>query len=349
MFISFEKNNNMKIKFLTLIMAAILFSCNQEDNGQPVDQVSTTNLQEAQLSGRGGCRFEKTLNYKLTTDPVFAANYEANEAHIADYVSRLEAGSETARRNLETLTIRVVVNNIYRNNPLPMDLIEGQIEQLNNAFAGRLDRVPGIPADGGRFNARDTRIRFVLDEVKFRRNQRIFRDNSDLYRRSTGGIDPTKSNTRINIYVADLVVASNFENFMIGDSAFPGGVDAVFDHIFVDQLAFGVRSGNGFLNEGKLLAHEMGHYFGLFHLPGRITALCSFDDAVNDTPNCTNNYSASDLVPGPTTTTCGSQDMYWNLMSFADDAQRFMFTNGQRNRMRGTLENGGARSNFVRR
>jgi len=35
-------------------------------------------------------------------------------------------------------------------------------------------------------------------------------------------------------------------------------------------------------------------------------------------------------------------------MALSDDAQRFMFTNGQRNRMRGSLENG-ARSNFVRR
>ncbi len=348
MFINFEKNNNMKIRFLTLIMTAALFSCNKEDNVQSVDQLSTTNPQEAQLFVRGECRFEKTLNYKLTTDPVFAANYEANEAHIADYVSRFEADSETARRNLETLTIRVVVNNIYRNNPLPMDLIEGQIEQLNNAFSGRLERVPGIPANGGRFNARDTRIRFVLDEVKFRRNQKIFENNTDLYRRSTGGINPTKRNTRINIYVADIIVASNFENIIFGDSAFPGDAQDAFDHIYVDQLAFGVRPGNGFANEGKLLAHEMGHYFGLFHLPGRITELCSFDDAVGDTPNCTSNNGASDLVPGPTTTTCGSQDMYWNLMTDADDAQKFMFTNGQRNRMRGALD-GGARSNFVRR
>ena len=43
MFINFEKNNNMKIRFLTLIMAAALFSCNQEDNSQSVDQLSTTN------------------------------------------------------------------------------------------------------------------------------------------------------------------------------------------------------------------------------------------------------------------------------------------------------------------
>ena len=336
----------MKIKFLTLIIAAGLFSCNQEDTLQTVEQLSSTNTQLVNLPARGECRFEKTLNYKLTTDPIFAANYKSNELHIAKYVGRFKEESKTARRNLKTLTIKVVVNNVYRDNPLPMDLIDGQIEQLNNAFAGRLERVRGIPRDGGRFNARDTKIRFVLDEVKLRRNQRIFENNSDLYRRSTGGIDPTNTSTTINIYVADIISASNFENFIPGDSAFPGEGDAELDHIYIDQLAFGVREGNGFLNEGKLLAHEMGHYFGLFHLPGRRTLSCSFDDAVGDTPNTSSNHSAPNLVTGATTTTCGSQDMYWNLMTLADDAQRFMFTNGQRNRMRANLD-GGLRSNFV--
>ena len=46
------------------------------------------------------------------------------------------------------------------------------------------------------------------------------------------------------------------------------------------------------------------------------------------------NNSISDLLLGATTT-CDSQDMYWNLMAVFNDAQRFMFTNGQCHIMRG--------------
>lgn len=336
----------MKINILTLIMVAGLFSCNQEDVLQNEQQSLILKGQELPLPGRGECRFEKSLNYNLETNPDFASKFEANETRISKHLKALEEESKTGKRNLETLTVKVVVNNIYRTSPISMERIEGQIEQLNNAFAGKLERVRRIPADGGKFNARDTKIRFVLDDVKTRRNQKIFTDIFDLYRRNTGGIDPT--NNTINIYVANIIEASNFELFTPGDAAFPNSVDDAFDHIFIDQIAFGVRpNGDGFLSGGKLLAHEMGHYFGLFHLPGRITNSCRFDDAVGDTPNSSSNNNSPDLVVGPTTTTCGSQDMYWNLMSLSDDAQRFMFTNGQRNRMRANLD-GGARSNFVR-
>lgn len=335
----------MKNTVLTLLTLVTIFSCNQEDVVQDELQ-STSNNNELLLSGRGECRFDKSLNNKLKTSPEFETKFAINEARVADLVKRMEEDSKTSRPKLKTLTIKVVVNNVYRTSPLSMDVIEGQIEQLNNAFAGRLDRVKGIPANGGRFNAGNTKIKFVLEDVKFRRNQKIFRDIFDLFKRSTGGIDPTNSSSSINIYVANIIEATDFELFTPGDAAFPDSVDAEFDHVFIDNLAFGVKpGGDGFLNEGKLLAHEMGHYFGLFHLPGRTTNSCRFDDAIGDTPNSSSNNNAPDLSPGRETTTCGSQDMYWNLMTLANDSQRFMFTNGQRNRMRAILN--GTRNNFV--
>ena len=72
-------------------------------------------------------------------------------------------------------------------------------------------------------------------------------------------------------------------------------------------------------------------------VPGRRTETCRFDDAVGDTPNCSTLYFG-DVNTGSSTTTCGSQDMYWNFMNNTDDSEKFMFTNGQRNRMRATLD-----------
>lgn len=245
---------------------------------------------------------------------------------------------KSGKQNLPIYTIKVVVNNIYKTNPLSRARIDRQIARLNEAFAGQLrDRPSGLPSNAERFNAGDTRIRFVLDEVKTRRNQRNFSNNSELYARSTGGIDPTSPGTRVNIYVANLLDSRNFSGDFIGDAGFPGEGDPEFDHVFVDQLAFDVRNGSGELNEGKILVHEMGHYFNLNHLPGRRTFTCRFDDAVGDTPNSSRLYFG-DVDTGSSTTTCGSQDMYWNFMANTNDSEIFMFTNGQRTRMRATLD-----------
>ncbi len=328
----------MKKTIITCIaLCAIFLACNNEEDATatPTDLFSTVEFEKIRL--RTAQHFDDKLNSKLENDPEFARKYAENEEFVKVYSKVQEEKEKSGKRNLPIYTIKVVVNNIYRSQPLSMELIEGQIERLNQAFRGRLSGPSGLPSNARRFNAGDTRIRFELDKVKFRRNQRRFKNNTDLYARSTGGINPTLPGRRINIYVADLIVASGFEIGFVGDAGFPDEGDPEFDHVFIDALAFGVRPGSGKLNEGKTLAHEIGHYFNLLHLPGKTTETCRFDDAVGDTPNSTRLYFG-DVSTGRSTTSCGSQDMYWNFMNNTDDSERFMFTNGQRNRMRATLD-----------
>ncbi len=324
------------IAMCTALCAIFLACSNEEDATATLTDLSST-VEFENLKLRTAQRFDDKLNAKLENDPEFALKYAENEAFIKAYSKAEEEKAKSGKSNLPIFTIKVVVNNIFRSRPLPMELIEGQIERLNEAFRGRLSGPSGLPSNAERFNAGDTRIRFELDEVNFRRNQRRFTNNTDLYARSTGGINPTLPGRRLNVYVADLIVASDFEIGIVGDGAFPGEGDPEFDHVFVDALAFGVRPGNGRLNEGKVLAHEIGHYLNLFHLPGRRTESCRFDDAVGDTPNSSTLYFG-DVNTGRSTTSCGSQDMYWNFMNNTDDSEIFMFTNGQRNRMRATLD-----------
>ncbi len=326
-----------KILVSCAVLCILVSACSgEEELSRNIDETSSTVIPK-DIMLRTAQAFDNRINRKLDTDPIFAAKYAENEAYLEAYAREAEEKAKSGKSDLPIYTIRVVVNNIYRTAPLSMARIERQIERLNEAFAGELSGRPsGLPSSAERFIAGDTRIRFVLDEVNTRRNQRNFSLNSELYARSTGGIDPTSPSTRVNIYVANLLDSPNFEG-SIGDSAFPGEGDPEFDNIFVDQLAFDVRPGNGELNEGKLLVHEMGHYFNLSHLPGRRTETCRFDDAVGDTPNCSTLYFG-DVNTGSSTTTCGSQDMYWNFMNNTDDSEKFMFTNGQRNRMRATLD-----------
>ena len=335
-----------KIVVRALFVAAFLVACSKDES--PDTEVNALlGVNVAELKLREAESFDAKLQNKLAVDAEFSEKFYKYESDYENFVAQNEDSELSGKRNLPLYTIKVVVNNIYRNAPITRERINAQIRRLNDAFAGRLrDRPSGLPRNAERFNAGDTRIRFVLDAVNYRRNQRNFSSNSQLYFRASGGIPPTTPSRRINIYVADLLNSPNFFG-PLGDSSFAGDSDQNVDHIFVDQIAFGVRPGIGILNEGKLLVHEMGHYFNLFHLPGLTTQSCKFDDAVGDTPNSSQFYFG-DVDTGSSTTSCGSQDMYWNFMNHTNDSEQFMFTNGQRNRMRFTLNpRNGVRGNLT--
>jgi len=87
-------------------------------------------------------------------------------------------------------------------------------------------------------------------------------------------------------------------------------------------------------DEGETLAHEIGHYFGLFHIWGDNGGCNGTQDGIPDTPDMSTNYSGflgcgnhndcSDLPQ-----TCGDEDMYMNFMSYAGDGCMYMFTSDQ--------------------
>ena len=332
----------MKIKVLSLITLVSLWGCNKEQ----ITESATSQVENQNSKSLKVCDFDERLNHDLENNAAFKAKFDENEAYLASYLKEQEDKQSTGRANRRTLTIKVAVNNIYRSRPLSMSIIERQIQRLNECFNGSLSTRSALPRNASRFNSGDTKIRFVLASTNFRQSNRIFNNEFGLFRRSTGGIDPTLPGEYVNIYVADLVEAGDFD--FIGTAALPGGQPLEFDHIFLDNIAFGVGRGNEFYDQGKVIAHEMGHYLGLFHLHGRgVVQSCRFDDAVGDTPN-SSTFHFGQPRPGASTTTCGSQDMYWNYMNVTNDIVKFMYTTGQVNRMRASLDaRRGLRRNFV--
>ncbi|MCB9267514.1 MAG: T9SS type A sorting domain-containing protein [Lewinellaceae bacterium] len=154
----------------------------------------------------------------------------------------------------------------------------------------------------------------------------------------------------LNIYV------SNGLGSLLGQAAgIPGNFSG--EGVIIAACTFGTGNLNcpgmnssascgGIYDEGNTLTHEVGHYLGLYHIWGDDGTSCSGSDQINDTPNMGGNYSGytscgshnscSDLP-----TSCGSEDMYMNYMSYAGDICMYMFTSDQADVMHFAAQNAG--------
>ena len=141
---------------------------------------------------------------------------------------------------------------------------------------------------------------------------------------------PITPETHMNIWVC------NIGGGILGYAQFPGGNSAT-DGIVLGGDYFGNTGGD--YGAGRTATHEVGHYFNLRHIWG--DGRCRQDDFVADTPSSDGpNYAC----PSYPTVNCKTADMTMNYMDYVYDACMYMFTDGQRNRMRPIFASGGARA-----
>ncbi len=333
----------MRKLVLACSFAFVLGACNKEEINGPTSATDPEANQSVSVDNnvkkKHYCFNEERYLERLNNDQEFAERIAAIEAHTEAY----NASLKTEKADLPIYTVNVAVNVIHRSEvPISRESIRRQIAFLNQAFSGQDTDRAAVPQMFRRFIAGDTRIRFDLKRIRFRRNQKRFTNAEDLFFDVEGGIDPLNPDTTINIYISN---AENFTEVVFGVAALPGTEPEV-DHIFIDVATVGPTPSPGLFSEGKVLVHEMGHYLNLFHLPGLQTENCRFDDRVGDTPNSSELYGGAPEL-GSQSTTCGSQDMFMNYMGVSYNFIVEMFTIGQRNRMRATLAPRGPRRNFV--
>jgi len=326
------KPNIMKkiILFASLILAAVsvtFVSCNKEEVINEVTE--TTEVFEGRK-----CAAHDVLQEDLKSDPSLQKRMDDIERFTEEFVSQ--------RRLLSTgvIEIPVVVNVLYKTSAQNISdaQIQSQITVLNNDFKALnsdYNNTPSLfqPLRSGNFG-----IQFVLETVNRKSTTKTsWSTNNAMKFTSQGGINATSPTTKLNIWVC------NMGNGILGYAQFPGGASST-DGVVIDDNAFGtVGTVTSPFNKGRTATHEVGHWMNLRHIWGDAT--CG-NDLVSDTPS--HNAANYGCPTFPHYSTCSGSpvEMTMNYMDYTDDACMYMFTIGQKNRMRAIFASGGPRYSF---
>ena len=273
--------------------------------------------------------------------------YFSNKSDYSVFLSDNEKKLSSVAGNIELrdeITIPVVFHVFNRENAdfkvkLP-DIYE-QLDILNKAFsAGNYDikYVPdtfsglvgntGINFCIGKKVVSGKVIKGILFYTTDKKNfadEYLDEDNKrmKIKHNSFGGSDSWDTDKYINVWIGEMA----YNN---GTSTFPG-IDA--DYRNEEGIVININNLQINSKNKKVIAHEMGHYFNLYHIWGNAPG-CENDDEVDDTPLQDNYYTG---CPVGDKFSCGSLDMYMNYMDYTDDDCSLMFTKGQAERIRASI------------
>jgi hypothetical protein len=267
-------------------------------------------------------------------------------------------------------TIPVVVHIVY-NTPqqnISDDQVHSQIRILNHDYRklnGDSIRVP----DAFKPLAADARIEFKLACIDPNGNSTtgITRTSTNVTSfdipptgsppeaekikfTSEGGKDAWDTSRYLNLWVCRLG-QSPTGGQLLGYAQFPAGPPET-DGVAIHYTAFGDNgTARPPFNRGRTATHEIGHYFGLYHIWGDDQFLsnpCSGTDNVEDTPNQSGPNGGKPSFP-ETSNACADTGpngtMFMNYMDYTDDDSMYMFTIGQVTRMHASVT--GARSSLL--
>ncbi len=313
----------------------------------------------AQTESVPTCGFDDVMAQRLAQNPQLQKQFEANEASIRKYISRARGGRVAAT----VYTIPVVVHIIHTGGAIgsaynPSDAtIQGAITGLNQYWR------KGLATSGGA----DIELNFALAtrSPSCGNTTGINRiDGSSLPNYTASGIRGSgtagasetvvkalsqwSNEDYVNVWVVNKI--DGFDGTagsgVIGYSYFPGAPASVDGIVLV---------ASAMTQTSRSLAHEMGHVFSLFHTfqgdgngsicPATETDCNSQGDRVCDTER----HRRGNCVTVPTLNTCTGANyviadatlnytVLNNYMNYGPNSCINMFTDGQKTRIRATLD-----------
>ncbi len=294
--------------------------------------------------GQKDCRHSDYESQIIDAYPELAARFQSQQALSA--VKAKSSSTDQAAAVPELITIPVVVHILYNKaeQNLSTEQVMSQVEALNRDFRGKNEDRKKAPSWFSAVAA-DCGIEFQLARfdptglpttgiIRKPTSIQYFGLDDRVKSSSRGGDNAWDPNQYLNIWVCNLAGG------VLGYSSTPGG-PAEKDGVVISSYAFGTKgNGNHSFDMGRTTTHEIGHWLNLRHLWG--DTYCG-DDNVDDTPKQRNSNKG---CPSGKKFSCGSEDngdMYMNFMDLTDDRCMFMFSNGQKQRMRALFEKGEAR------
>ena len=349
----------MKKLFFGMASIAILFSaCNTDTKEITLDQEidmsdfyvytdSADDLANKQNAGKDinkTCGTMSNLNRLLSENPGLEKKMFDIEYHTRKLINAKGKpggnpgdGGSGGEADIDVLRIEDNLNieiPVYFHIVLPnandvSDLqIQSQLNVLNDDFSK--ENISLLPSGATNFinDATNTNISFKLAGIVRHNDNTSSWGTNDSVKRTYPPVSPS---TQLNIWVC------NLGSGLLGYAQFPGGSPDTDGVVILHESLPGGSAAN--YNLGRTASHEVGHYLNLRHIWG--DGRCRQDDFVVDTPTSDGpNYRC----PAYPTVNCSSTDMTMNYMDYTYDACMYMFTDGQRNRMRAIFASGGPRA-----
>jgi hypothetical protein len=296
------------------------------------------------------CSTDHNLERLLSINPDAKANMDKVENFTAQYIQNLQSQRTEAVVYRIPVVVHVIYNTAAQN--VSQAQIQSQIDVLNKDFRRTNPDYTKTPAEFAGSVA-DTEIEFYLATTDPSGNpttgvtrtsttKTSFTTNDDMKFNSRGGKDAWNTQKYMNMWVC------NMSGGILGYAQFPGSGAANTDGVVMLTTGFG-STGNvaAPFNLGRTATHEVGHWLNLRHIWG--DGGCTADDFVSDTPLAAASNGGCPTYPKKSCATNGgfTSDMFMNYMDYTNDACMYMFSTGQKNRMRAVLATGGFRAALV--
>ena len=290
------------------------------------------------------CATNDNLQLMIKEHPEIQKTMDEIEKQTEAYIREPKSGQRAV------ITIPVVFHIVWRS-AYPAENISdaqvmSQLAAMNKDFAklnADISKVPSLFAP----LAADCEIQFCLAQrspaatatngiVHYQSSRSTSWGTADAVKTAFAPWDPTRY---LNIWVC------NIGSGILGYAQFPGGSMAT-DGVVIDYRYFGTSgTATAPFNLGRTVTHEVGHWLNLRHIWG--DASCG-SDLVSDTPTHTTSNGGCPVFPK--INSCGgvsNTEMTMNFMDYTDDACMYMFTLGQKTRMKSLFATGGARASLL--
>lgn len=298
------------------------------------------------LNSQRNCGAMEVLERQLRENPEMLQNMEEIERQVEEYLRT----HPTGHGERVVITIPTVFHVLYRTTTENISdaQIMTQLDVLNQDFSATNGDIGLTPALFSGLVA-NAEIQFCLATQTptggattgiTRKSTTVsaWGTNDSVKKSSQGGVDPWDASKYLNIWIC------NIGGGILGYAQFPGG-SAATDGVVLDYRYTGtIGTATAPFNKGRTGTHEVGHWLNLRHIWGDAT--CG-SDLVSDTPvHNTSNYGCP-AYPHYSTCTGTPVEMTMNYMDYTDDACMYMFSAGQKTRMRAVLEGLGARASLA--